>query len=94
MPLWLASHASPQEGSDPPQIFTSCAAAAAAADPDVRADMETFLNRVVPEGRGAPWIHTDEGACPPVLTWVLGCRTARVRGWACPPLAPLPARSP
>lgn len=31
------------------------------ADPDVRADMETFLNTVVPEGRGAPWIHTDEG---------------------------------
>ncbi|EFN53495.1 hypothetical protein CHLNCDRAFT_32143 [Chlorella variabilis] len=31
------------------------------ADPDVRVDMETFLNRVVPEGRGAPWVHTDEG---------------------------------
>ena len=31
------------------------------ADPDVRVDMETFLNKVVPEGRGAPWIHTDEG---------------------------------
>ncbi|PSC74078.1 UPF0047 isoform B [Micractinium conductrix] len=23
--------------------------------------METFLNKVVPEGLGAPWIHTDEG---------------------------------
>ncbi|KAK9815247.1 hypothetical protein WJX72_000592 [[Myrmecia] bisecta] len=31
------------------------------ADPDVRADMETFLNRVVPEGPKAPWIHTAEG---------------------------------
>jgi secondary thiamine-phosphate synthase enzyme len=31
------------------------------ADPDVRTDMETFLNKVVPEGRSAPWIHTDEG---------------------------------
>ncbi|KAL4853157.1 hypothetical protein ACK3TF_005850 [Chlorella vulgaris] len=31
------------------------------ADPDVRVDMETFLNGVVPEGRGAPWVHTDEG---------------------------------
>lgn len=31
------------------------------ADPDVRVDMETFLNKVVPEGRGAPWVHTDEG---------------------------------
>ena len=31
------------------------------ADPDVRADLETFLNLVVPEGRGAPWVHTDEG---------------------------------
>lgn len=31
------------------------------ADPDVRADMETFLNLVVPEGKNAPWIHTDEG---------------------------------
>ncbi|GMH39229.1 hypothetical protein BSKO_07127 [Bryopsis sp. KO-2023] len=30
-------------------------------DPDVRVDMETFLNRVVPEGSKAPWIHTDEG---------------------------------
>ena len=32
------------------------------ADPDVRRDMETWLNRVVPEGSGAPWVHTDEGA--------------------------------
>ncbi len=31
------------------------------ADPDVRADMETFMSRVVPEGTGAPWTHTDEG---------------------------------
>jgi len=31
------------------------------ADPDVRVDTETFLNRVVPEGKGAPWVHTDEG---------------------------------
>lgn len=31
------------------------------ADPDVRVDMETFFNKVVPEGRGAPWVHTDEG---------------------------------
>ena len=31
------------------------------ADPDVRADMETFLNLVVPEGPKAPWVHTDEG---------------------------------
>ncbi|KAL0043796.1 hypothetical protein WJX82_001568 [Trebouxia sp. C0006] len=31
------------------------------ADPDVRVDMETFLSKVVPEGRSAPWIHTDEG---------------------------------
>lgn len=31
------------------------------ADPDVRADMETFLNLTVPEGAKAPWIHTDEG---------------------------------
>ena len=31
------------------------------ADPDVRADMETFLNLIVPEGKGAPWVHTDEG---------------------------------
>ncbi|WIA08960.1 hypothetical protein OEZ85_008375 [Tetradesmus obliquus] len=31
------------------------------ADPDVRVDMETFLNQTVPEGRGAPWVHTDEG---------------------------------
>eukprot|EP00879_Flechtneria_rotunda_P033308 GHRR01036876.1.p1 GENE.GHRR01036876.1~~GHRR01036876.1.p1 ORF type:complete len:143 (+),score=17.61 GHRR01036876.1:497-925(+) len=31
------------------------------ADPDVRKDMETFLNKVVPEGPSAPWVHTDEG---------------------------------
>lgn len=32
------------------------------ADPDVRKDMETFLSKVaVPEGRSAPWVHTDEG---------------------------------
>lgn len=31
------------------------------ADPDVRVDMETFLNLTVPEGPTAPWIHTDEG---------------------------------
>jgi secondary thiamine-phosphate synthase enzyme len=31
------------------------------ADPSVRADMETWLNTVVPEGRDAPWTHTDEG---------------------------------
>uniref|UniRef100_A0A061QST5 Secondary thiamine-phosphate synthase enzyme n=1 Tax=Tetraselmis sp. GSL018 TaxID=582737 RepID=A0A061QST5_9CHLO len=31
------------------------------ADPDVRVDAETFLNRVVPEGKSAPWVHTDEG---------------------------------
>ncbi|CAL8463758.1 g3292 [Coccomyxa elongata] len=31
------------------------------ADPDVRTDMETFLNHVVPEGRSAPWVHTAEG---------------------------------
>ncbi|KAL4197990.1 hypothetical protein AMTRI_Chr03g43650 [Amborella trichopoda] len=30
-------------------------------DSDVRHDMETFLNRVVPEGRSAPWSHTMEG---------------------------------
>jgi len=31
------------------------------ADPDVRRDMETFLNSVVPEGANAPFLHTDEG---------------------------------
>ncbi|KAK9836306.1 hypothetical protein WJX81_003872 [Elliptochloris bilobata] len=31
------------------------------ADPDVRRDMETWLNRVVPEGKGSPWVHTAEG---------------------------------
>ena len=31
------------------------------ADPHVRADMETFMTRVVPEGPSAPWQHTDEG---------------------------------
>ena len=31
------------------------------ADPDVRVDMEKALNHIVPEGRGAPWIHTAEG---------------------------------
>lgn len=30
-------------------------------DSDVRDDTETFLNRVVPEGRSAPWKHTMEG---------------------------------
>ena len=31
------------------------------ADPDVRKDMETFFNVVVPEGSKAQWVHTDEG---------------------------------
>ncbi|KXZ50690.1 hypothetical protein GPECTOR_15g374 [Gonium pectorale] len=31
------------------------------ADPDVRKDMETYLNLAVPEGSKAPWVHTDEG---------------------------------
>ncbi|KAL4650556.1 hypothetical protein ACB092_01G095400 [Castanea dentata] len=30
-------------------------------DSDVREDTETFLNRIVPEGRSAPWKHTMEG---------------------------------
>ncbi|GJT31928.1 UPF0047 protein-like protein, partial [Tanacetum coccineum] len=30
-------------------------------DSDVRADTETFLNAIVPEGRSAPWKHTLEG---------------------------------
>ncbi|CAG9463753.1 unnamed protein product [Pedinophyceae sp. YPF-701] len=30
-------------------------------DPDVRHDMETWMSKVVPEGSGAPWRHTDEG---------------------------------
>ncbi|GAA0158205.1 hypothetical protein LIER_15293 [Lithospermum erythrorhizon] len=30
-------------------------------DSDVRADTETFLNTVVPEGASAPWRHTLEG---------------------------------
>ncbi|KAK3028989.1 hypothetical protein RJ639_038192 [Escallonia herrerae] len=30
-------------------------------DSDVRDDTETFLNRIVPEGRSAPWKHTLEG---------------------------------
>ncbi|KAK3018197.1 hypothetical protein RJ639_002890 [Escallonia herrerae] len=30
-------------------------------DSDVRDDTETFLNRIVPEGRSAPWRHTLEG---------------------------------
>ncbi|KAL0432827.1 UNVERIFIED_CONTAM: hypothetical protein Slati_2617000 [Sesamum latifolium] len=30
-------------------------------DSDVRDDTETFLNKVVPEGRSAPWRHTLEG---------------------------------
>ncbi len=30
------------------------------ADPDVRTDMETFLNRIVPE-KGVPIVHTIEG---------------------------------
>ncbi|ESQ34688.1 hypothetical protein EUTSA_v10008709mg [Eutrema salsugineum] len=29
-------------------------------DPDVQADTETFLNRIVPEGNSAPWRHTME----------------------------------
>ncbi|XWS26070.1 hypothetical protein CRYUN_Cryun27aG0121400 [Craigia yunnanensis] len=30
-------------------------------DSDVRDDTETFLNKIVPEGRSAPWKHTLEG---------------------------------
>nr|XP_043631216.1 uncharacterized protein LOC122602692 isoform X4 [Erigeron canadensis] len=30
-------------------------------DSDVRADTETFLNKIVPEGGSAPWRHTLEG---------------------------------
>ncbi|KAK4751545.1 hypothetical protein SAY87_005027 [Trapa incisa] len=30
-------------------------------DSDVRSDTETFLNKIVPEGRSAPWTHTLEG---------------------------------
>ncbi|KAI5080564.1 hypothetical protein GOP47_0003747 [Adiantum capillus-veneris] len=30
-------------------------------DADVQADTETFLNRIVPEGKSAPWKHTLEG---------------------------------
>ncbi|CAN6163361.1 unnamed protein product [Urochloa humidicola] len=30
-------------------------------DPDVRADAETFLSHIVPEGPSAPWRHTMEG---------------------------------
>ncbi|PIA56936.1 hypothetical protein AQUCO_00700945v1 [Aquilegia coerulea] len=30
-------------------------------DTDVRDDTETFLNKIVPEGRSAPWKHTLEG---------------------------------
>ncbi|KAJ7566826.1 hypothetical protein O6H91_02G120200 [Diphasiastrum complanatum] len=30
-------------------------------DSDVLRDVETFLNKTVPEGRGAPWKHTIEG---------------------------------
>ncbi|MQL92703.1 hypothetical protein Taro_025338 [Colocasia esculenta] len=30
-------------------------------DSDVQDDTETFLNRIVPEGRSAPWKHTLEG---------------------------------
>ncbi|KAG9455548.1 hypothetical protein H6P81_000056 [Aristolochia fimbriata] len=30
-------------------------------DSDVQADTETFLNKIVPEGRSAPWRHTLEG---------------------------------
>ncbi|CAL1383569.1 unnamed protein product [Linum trigynum] len=30
-------------------------------DTDVRADTETFLNTIVPEGNSAPWRHTLEG---------------------------------
>ncbi|XP_039121033.1 UPF0047 protein YjbQ [Dioscorea cayenensis subsp. rotundata] len=30
-------------------------------DSDVQEDTETFLSRVVPEGRSAPWKHTLEG---------------------------------
>ncbi|KAH9302930.1 hypothetical protein KI387_014513, partial [Taxus chinensis] len=31
-------------------------------DSDVQHDTETFLNRIVPEGRSAPWRHVMEGA--------------------------------
>lgn len=31
------------------------------ADPDVRADFESWARLAVPEGREAPWQHTDEG---------------------------------
>lgn len=31
------------------------------ADPDVRHDFEIFFNLIVPEGREAPYQHTDEG---------------------------------
>ncbi|KAE8696456.1 UPF0047 protein C4A8.02c [Hibiscus syriacus] len=30
-------------------------------DSDVRGDTNTFLNKIVPEGRSAPWKHTLEG---------------------------------
>ncbi|EFJ07697.1 hypothetical protein SELMODRAFT_133145 [Selaginella moellendorffii] len=30
-------------------------------DSDVQEDVETFLNKTVPEGRAAPWKHTMEG---------------------------------
>ncbi|XP_040376444.1 glycerophosphodiester phosphodiesterase GDPDL7-like [Oryza brachyantha] len=36
-------------------------------DSDVQADTETFLNRIVPEGRSAPWKHTLEGQPPLVI---------------------------
>ena len=32
------------------------------ADPDVRADFETWTRLAIPEGVNAPWVHTDEGA--------------------------------
>ncbi|GAB4813354.1 hypothetical protein N2152v2_000400 [Parachlorella kessleri] len=30
-------------------------------DPDVRTDLNTFLDLIVPEGSKAPWLHTMEG---------------------------------
>ncbi|WOL05095.1 hypothetical protein Cni_G13818 [Canna indica] len=40
---------------------------------DVQDDTETFLNRIVPEGRSAPWKHTLE-VCAIALTIVMGKR--------------------
>ncbi|XP_011034754.1 PREDICTED: UPF0047 protein C4A8.02c-like [Populus euphratica] len=45
-------------------------------DSDVRDDTETFLNKIVPEGRSAPWKHTLEGPddMPAhIKSSVLGC---------------------